>query len=41
MIGGDAAFLQEFFDIALAQGIPKVPPHRAQDDLGGEMASFE
>jgi hypothetical protein len=41
MIGGDAAFSQEVFGIALAQGIPEVPPDRAQDDLGGEMAPFE
>jgi hypothetical protein len=32
MINGDAAFAQEFFHITIAQGIPQVPPHRAEDD---------
>jgi len=38
IIDSQAAFSQEFFDIAIAQGISKVPPDRPQDDLGGEIA---
>jgi hypothetical protein len=41
MIDGDAAFPQERFDIAITQGIPEIPPDRAQEDPGREMAPSE
>jgi transposase len=41
MIDGDAPFLQEFFDIAIAQGVAEVPPHRAKDDIGFKVTPFE
>jgi hypothetical protein len=41
MIDGAASFPQEFFHITIAQGIPQVPPHRAEDDVGFKVAPFE
>jgi hypothetical protein len=36
-----ATFPHKFFHVALAQGVPQIPPHGAEDDLGFKMAPFE
>jgi hypothetical protein len=41
MIDKDASFPQQFFHITIAQGIPQISPHRAEDEGGFIVAPFE
>jgi hypothetical protein len=41
MINLHAAFPQEFFDIAIAQGVAQIPPHGTEDDVGLKVAPFK
>jgi hypothetical protein len=40
MIAPQATFPQEFFDIAVAQGVAQTPPHSTENDVGLKVAPF-
>jgi len=41
MVDVDAAFSQEFFDVAVEQAVTQVPAHRHRDHLGRETEPDE
>jgi hypothetical protein len=41
MIDVETALPQEFFNITVAQGIPEIPSHPTDNDLGSKVAPFE
>jgi hypothetical protein len=41
MIDVEATLQHEFFNITVAQGIPEIPPHPTDNDLGSKVAPFE
>jgi len=40
LIDQHATFPQEFFDIAIAQGLAQIPPHGTEADVGLNVAPF-
>jgi hypothetical protein len=40
MMAPQATFPQEFFDIAIAQGVAQTPPHGTENDVGLKVAPF-
>jgi hypothetical protein len=38
---GQTAFVHQFFDITVAQGVAQIPTHGAEDDVSFNVASFD
>jgi hypothetical protein len=41
MIDVETALQQEFFHVTIAQGIPEIPSHPTENDLGSKVTPFE